>query len=916
IPFKPVIQGGKIGNFQIERIWIESLIPYGNYRGAIIDDSEKIWLGLDTSIKVKDYTYSNPIDIFQQSAIGNQFSAIRDEYLGAVQTQTPLEYMETKLTADGYQLSDLMLTKTLVPEILKILPASLQFMQKTITHEYTEIPDELKHKVRFTATDKDNNELFTTTLDTMELSNKQVALSYEPETVEDQQIIDSYGGLDNTPVYLVRLRPVLKVDGERMIVGRDGLPMGADYDLTIELISPNGTERITNTQITGNMVAIGIVGGKVTPSGSPLPQGGDTVTPSPLGGEGGGEGDKDAEELLYEEAMHYIDRWNKAEDELASLLHLAVSRPVPTVAMVGGVIDVTYLLDMPHGFEWKGVFVDASLRAINLVGTNGGSVTPSGSPLPQEGEKYRQRIFMQLSALQGSVLEHRIFEDDFGVDSISTAKMLQIEGAIHELPILDKTNIDTVLPTLDLVENIKEDITNVVNQGLVVRIPDSEITYKDWTGIGYIKEDPSTGEAGYMLSGMLASSSPDLSGIAGGMTAVSPDRWRTQNLRSLLSDPFTPRSENKKVLPLGVVIAFPFDGMVVASSAIDVEGLVSDPGSSVEVNGVKAAVSQDGRFIAKGVLLTEGSNHITAGAKDPLGQEAAYTVTVERTTQDAPPLMVSIVSPENGDVINRPSVIVKGTITTDAKEVSIKVNGVLAEVYGNQFVANGITLTEGDNTIVAYASDTNGATGRAEVTVKAITTGPYISLSANITSGIPALITYFAVATELPNPVMTYEMDFEGDGVMDYTGAAFEDISFTYTAEGIYYPTLKVTDDQGNIYSDTIPVVVLNKKKLDALLKEKWEGMKAALLAGDMEKGLSYIIRSAQSRYREAFQVIIEELPHIVSAMQPIELIYLVENAAKYRINRVQDVDGQQRTFSYYIYFTKDAIGNWKIDRF
>ena len=61
---------------------------------------------------------------------------------------------------------------------------------------------------------------------------KQIAISYEPETVEDQQIIDSYGGLDNTPAYLVRLRPVLKVDGEMVVAGKDGLPMGEDYDLT------------------------------------------------------------------------------------------------------------------------------------------------------------------------------------------------------------------------------------------------------------------------------------------------------------------------------------------------------------------------------------------------------------------------------------------------------------------------------------------------------------------------------------------------------------------------------------------------------------------------------------------------------------------------------------------------------------
>ena len=385
IPFKPVISGGKISNFQIEHIWVESQIPYANYRGAIIDEHGKTWLGLDTSIKVLGYQYNNPVDIFQQSAISDQLSAIRDEYLSTIQTQTPLEYIEAKLSALGYQLSDLMRTKTLPPEDMKILPASMQFDQIKMTNEYTEIPDELKHKVKLSAFSgqptANSNQLFEITLDTMKLSNKQIAISYEPETVEDQQIIDSYGGLDNTPAYLVKLRPVLKVNGERMVVGKDGLPMGSDYNLTIELISPSGTERITNTHIAGNLSTIGIVSQKATPN-----------TPSPLGGEGGGEGEKDAEQLLYEEAINYIDRWNQAEDELASLFHLTMTRPLPSVVTIGGLIDVTYLLNIPHGFGWKGIFMDADMRAVEVIGKGIDSTQ-------------RQKIFMDLSGLQGSVLE-------------------------------------------------------------------------------------------------------------------------------------------------------------------------------------------------------------------------------------------------------------------------------------------------------------------------------------------------------------------------------------------------------------------------------------------------------------------------------------------------------------------------------
>ena len=228
------------------------------------------------------------------------------------------------------------------------------------------------------------------------LSNRKVVLTYEPETVEDQQIVDSYGGLDNTPSYLVRLRPVIQVDGERLVVGSEGLPMGADYSFTMEILSPNGTETLRNTQIAGNLAAIGIVAQKA----------GAVSAPSQ---------DDDAETILWKEAMGYVARWNAAEEELAAFSKLSIARPLVTVVTVGGVIEVSYLLDIPHGFEWKGVFIDAALRGIEAVSAS--------------GDAGAEKTFMRLSALQGSILENRIFEDDLQVESISTAKFLQLAAS-------------------------------------------------------------------------------------------------------------------------------------------------------------------------------------------------------------------------------------------------------------------------------------------------------------------------------------------------------------------------------------------------------------------------------------------------------------------------------------------------------
>ena len=212
---------------------------------------------------------------------------------------------------------------------------------------------------------------------------------------------------------------------------------------------------------------------------------------------------------------------------MASLFHLSITRPLPTVVTLGGMIDVTYLLDMPHGFTWKGVYVDADLRRVEAVVSTQQSAT-SGQLTAESSE--RVKLFMQLSSLQGSILENRIFEDDFKVESISTAKLFQLATRNAQpataIITIDKTNIDAILTTLSYDDSIKEDITNSVNQNYTIKIPESELTYHDWTGTGYMKENVETGESGWMLSGMIAGGCP--------VDAV----WLEQHFQNTLSHPY------------------------------------------------------------------------------------------------------------------------------------------------------------------------------------------------------------------------------------------------------------------------------------------------------------------------------------------------------------------------------------------
>jgi YVTN family beta-propeller protein len=286
------------------------------------------------------------------------------------------------------------------------------------------------------------------------------------------------------------------------------------------------------------------------------------------------------------------------------------------------------------------------------------------------------------------------------------------------------------------------------------------------------------------------------------------------------------------------------------------------------------------------------------------GESSALTFTVK------PPLEIKITSPADGETMNKAKIIVKGTVKSDTKDVGINVDGIIADIIGNEWIANNIPLTIGTNTITATATDSYGNTDTKTITIYTNDIIQQVELSANITSGISPLTVFFSASTSF-TPV-SYQMDFEGDGIVDYTGTTFEDITHAYISEGIFYPTLIVTDDQGNTYSDTIAITVLNKTEIDTLLKGKWEGMKGALSNGDIEKAVTYFMSQYRDSFREAFTLMKDKILINLLLQDELNLIDIYDDIANYE-NVVYEPNG---VYSYPVLFMKDEDGTWKIRSF
>lgn len=296
----------------------------------------------------------------------------------------------------------------------------------------------------------------------------------------------------------------------------------------------------------------------------------------------------------------------------------------------------------------------------------------------------------------------------------------------------------------------------------------------------------------------------------------------------------------------------------------------------------------------------------TITATGPGGTETA-SVSVVVT-----PLAVSFISPLDGDTLSRPDIMVHGTITNPlGNEVGVRVNGILAVVYGNQFVANHVPLEHGENTITAIVTDVDGNTATASIAVNAVTAGNYIRIAADTESGVSPFETTLEV--EGPFTFPESSISHTGPGTVEFLDSTSQEYRVKISGEGIYYFTANVTDDQSTNFTDTFGIVVLDKAFLDTLLRTKWEGMRNALAIGDIPGAVKFFDDSRKNVYRDIFSALSEQQRiQMAQEFEDIQFINKRKNSAEYDLRIMRGA----KEYSFFLLFIKNSEGLWKIRSF
>ncbi|UXI67070.1 RHS repeat-associated core domain-containing protein [Tahibacter amnicola] len=500
------VYNARITGYRIEQVYVSAYVPYSAYRGTTVDMSGKTWIPLAPALKPTRFTRARmalaaaQIDVrgfmdayLQQSRTRSPFDTLRQQVSDFLAVQTPPRVYDEQLAQQAVDAPP-----------LELLPASLPALTVAATGEFATLPDALRQRVRIVlraGETADSPIVLDTTQPVADLVHRRVSITYQPASIDDGRITDSYGGMASTPPALYQVRPALMIQGSSRALGSGALDVGQSHRIDITVSGPAGTTEMSQVLTAGGLASLALNVGR------------ENYDFEATNAFVAGDSEFPAARILGSAGKEYLSTWTKADNDLARLIGVGVVRPFPTAALLISQYRVDRVAGIVDRMEWRGVALDAALHPVE--------------PFAHINSATAESDWMALSALHGSWLEHHQFEDMWHVDSISADKGLVLARAAGQT--VETVTAATGTAMLNHPPAVIAAIQAWLSRGYVVDVPRQPVTYKAWTGSVWRVRSLSTGEAGYFISG----------GLAGGATALPPELWFVEDLAYLLGNPYS-----------------------------------------------------------------------------------------------------------------------------------------------------------------------------------------------------------------------------------------------------------------------------------------------------------------------------------------------------------------------------------------
>ncbi len=248
--------------------------------------------------------------------------------------------------------------------------------------------------------------------------------------------------------------------------------------------------------------------------------------------------------------------------------------------------------------------------------------------------------------------------------------------------------------------------------------------------------------------------------------------------------------------------------------------------------------------------------------------------------------------------------LVEGIINSSSDEVGVTVNGIGADVRGGRFLAD-VPLTDGENKLVAVASDPCSTTATDSLTVNVVRpSDPIPRITINPASGAVPLAVHFAA--DLASLFSAISWDF-GDGTSLGEGVA---VDHRYEEAGLYQVRMSALGGGGERIELSGGVLVETVGEIDSLLRRRWTKLVGDLSSGSLEEALGAILHDSQPRYRKVWTALLPHIPEVIGGFGEIHLNSVGSDGAEYYMVKQEGAD----RFGYFIYFVRDERGLWKIE--